>query len=205
MTRAQAQGSVIMNKETGLLKVFKDLLFIGTLGVMLAWAFAGCGDEETTTESTTPATTKTATTSTTKTTTTSREDEFEAKLEGSQVVPSVNTEAEGEAKFNLTSNGTALAFSVKVENIVDVNAAHIHLGQPGSNGEIVVPLFSGNKSGEFSGTLAEGTISAADLTGSLAGKSISDLLAKIQAGDTYVNVHTAANPAGEIRGQIKSS
>ena len=41
--------------------------------------------------------------------------------------------------------------------------------------------------------------------GSLAGKSISDLVGKMQSGETYVNVHTEANPNGEIRGQIISA
>ena len=39
--------------------------------------------------------------------------------------------------------------------------------------------------------------------GSLAGKSIADLVAKMQSGEAYVNVHTEANPNGEIRGQIE--
>ena len=38
--------------------------------------------------------------------------------------------------------------------------------------------------------------------GSLAGKSVSDLVSKMQSGEAYVNVHTEANPNGEIRGQI---
>jgi hypothetical protein len=32
--------------------------------------------------------------------------------------------------------------------------------------------------------------------------SLSDLLAAMQAGNTYVNVHTSQFPAGEVRGQI---
>jgi hypothetical protein len=31
---------------------------------------------------------------------------------------------------------------------------------------------------------------------------MAQLLALMDAGDTYINVHTAANPDGEIRGQI---
>ena len=51
--------------------------------------------------------------------------------------------------------------------------------------------------------MVQGNITGFDLMGSLAGKSIADLVAKMQSGETYVNVHTEANPNGEIRGQIE--
>jgi len=50
-----------------------------------------------------------------------------------------------------------------------------------------------------------GTITAADLTGPLAGRTMGDLLAAIRSGNIYVNLHTAAFPAGEIRGQLMGS
>jgi hypothetical protein len=53
------------------------------------------------------------------------------------------------------------------------------------------------------GKLASGTITSAQLEDVLAGHPLSDLLAKMAAGDTYVNVHTKKYPDGEIRGQIQ--
>jgi hypothetical protein len=53
--------------------------------------------------------------------------------------------------------------------------------------------------------LAEGDITAANLTGSLTGLDLQDLIDEINAGNIYVNVHTSQNPPGEIRGDIKSS
>jgi len=50
-----------------------------------------------------------------------------------------------------------------------------------------------------------GTITAADLTGPLAGKTMGDLVAAIRAGNIYINFHTASFPAGEIRGQLMGS
>jgi hypothetical protein len=61
--------------------------------------------------------------------------------------------------------------------------------------------------------LAKGTFTAADLRGPLAGHPLSDLIAAIVAGNTYVNVHTDDGvappntgpgdfPGGEIRGQL---
>jgi hypothetical protein len=68
--------------------------------------------------------------------------------------------------------------------------------------------------GRVNGPIAEGTLTAADFIGPLAGMSMADLVAQIQAGNAYVNVHTddgvaPANtgpgdfPGGEIRGQIR--
>ena len=37
----------------------------------------------------------------------------------------------------------------------------------------------------------------------MAGMTILDLVAQMEAGQTYVNVHTVENPGGEIRGQIR--
>jgi hypothetical protein len=68
---------------------------------------------------------------------------------------------------------------------------------------VIVSLFSGpQKAGSFTGVLAKGAITEADLTGPMAGKTFQDLAAMVLAGQTYVNVHTVANPNGEIRGQI---
>jgi hypothetical protein len=59
--------------------------------------------------------------------------------------------------------------------------------------------------GGFDGVLAEGTISKDDLEGPLRGASLETLIALMQHGDTYVNVHTKDSPTGEIRGQIQNS
>jgi hypothetical protein len=70
-------------------------------------------------------------------------------------------------------------------------AAHIHLAPVGVNGPIVVPLAPLNAQGKSSGCVAN--VDAA-------------LAANIAAHPEqyYVNVHTTANPGGDIRGQLKS-
>lgn len=94
-----------------------------------------------------------------------------------------------------------LYYRLLVRDIEDVTAAHIHVGQPGEDGDVVALLFSGDPAGEFNGQLAEGVITEADLTGPLAG-DMDDLIALLESGGLYVNVHTVVNPGGEIRGQI---
>jgi hypothetical protein len=94
-----------------------------------------------------------------------------------------------------------LYYRLLVRDIEDVTAAHIHVGQPGEDGDVVALLFSGDPTGAFNGQLAEGTITEADLTGPLAG-DMDGLIALLESGGLYVNVHTVVNPGGEIRGQI---
>jgi hypothetical protein len=133
---------------------------------------------------------------------------FVAQLKGANEVPPVATRAVGVAKFKLSKDGNSISYKLNVANIENVTQAHIHLAPAGANGGVVVWLYpSGPPAqlipGRFQGTLATGTITAANLVGGLAGGSMDDLLAHMRAGGAYVNVHTSAFPGGEIRGQIR--
>ncbi|MBI2958486.1 MAG: CHRD domain-containing protein [Chloroflexi bacterium] len=128
---------------------------------------------------------------------------FGATPTGSEEVPPFNTIASGEAAFTLSADGASLTYKVTVSNISDVLASHIHLAPAGANGPIVAGLFAGAITGRFDGILAEGTITAANLQGPLLGMTMDRLVAEMKAGNTYVNVHTVARGAGEIRGQIR--
>jgi len=66
-------------------------------------------------------------------------------------------------------------------------AAHIHIGQRGKAGPVVVPLCGPCRSG------AKGTASLTTAT-----------VRALENGRAYVNIHTKKNPAGEIRGQIRA-
>lgn len=128
---------------------------------------------------------------------------FVAPLSGDEVVPPVDTRARGLAKFKLNKAGDKLAFKLNVANIDDVIGAHIHMAEPGVNGPIVVFLFGDPfaPAVTVNGTLAEGTITASDVLSPIAG-DFGALLDAMEAGNTYVQVHTTAHPPGEIRGQI---
>jgi hypothetical protein len=140
---------------------------------------------------------------------------FVSPLEGEQEVPSRDTNAKGLAKYQLSRDGTELHYKLIVANIENVVAAHIHLGPAGVNGPVVAFLFGPAPpgGGRTDGVLAEGTITAANLVGPLAGQPLSELIDEMIAGNTYTNVHTDDGvgpidtgpgdfPGGEIRGQI---
>lgn len=128
--------------------------------------------------------------------------DFKATLSGVNEVLPVNTAATGEATFVLSDDGSQLSYKITVNGISNAFASHIHLASAGANGPVVAGLFGNEKTGVFTGVLAEGVITEANLTGPLEGMTMDDLLNEIRAGNTYVNVHTRGNPPGEIRGQI---
>lgn len=133
---------------------------------------------------------------------------FRTHLSGDEEVPSVETDAQGQAIFQLSRDGAELDYKLIVANIENVFMAHIHLAPAGENGGVIVWLYPSSPppqliEGRFDGVLAEGTITSEDLVGALGDdESLDSLLAEIEAGNTYVNVHTTQNPGGEIRGQI---
>ncbi len=123
--------------------------------------------------------------------------------------PGVESSATGEAIFKVSKDRKSIHYKLIVANINDVLMAHIHLRPEDSqNGPIVVWLYPAAPPallipGKTNGILAEGDFTADNFMGPLDGMSFSDLLNDIQAGLTYVNVHTTAYPGGEIRGTLK--
>lgn len=98
-------------------------------------------------------------------------------------------------------------YVLEVHGLKDVTKAHLHVGSPDENGELVVWPYPFQPPGKLlegvsNGDIAEGTITASDLTGPMKGKSVKDLVAKMSAGGLYVNVHTQQDPKGELRGQV---
>jgi hypothetical protein len=117
--------------------------------------------------------------------------EFNALLLPGNEVPPVASDALGVARFNFVPTAT-LSYEIHVTDIDNVTAAHIHKGWPGENGPVVHWLYDVTGSSTPGGPFpvsGDVTLDAEDLV---------DLL----TGYYYVNVHTTANPAGEIRGQI---
>ena len=140
---------------------------------------------------------------------------YSAQLTGHEETPPHETKATGHATFQLSQDGLSLSYKIVVADMENVTAAHIHLGARQMNGPVVVMLYGPVRAGggKKSGVLAEGTITSAVLTGDLAGHPLADLVMAMDAGNTYVDVHTDDGggapgtrsgdyPDGEIRGQI---
>lgn len=115
--------------------------------------------------------------------------------------------AEGDVQSAATGTATfawengVMTYSINVSDITAVRAAHIHgPAGAGQNAGVIVGLFGGPETDAVNGQLVAGTFTAADITAD--GISMDSLLVLMGNGQSYVNVHTAANPGGEIRGQI---
>jgi hypothetical protein len=130
-------------------------------------------------------------------------DRFDApSLTGANERPNpVETTATGSATFELLSDST-IRFNVNVTGITGVMMAHIHTAVADSAGPIAVTLFTtSTPTGPLTGSLASGTFDESKIE--LPGVALDSLLVLMRTGRAYVNVHTEANPNGEIRAQIE--
>ncbi|HKI44639.1 MAG TPA: CHRD domain-containing protein [Balneolales bacterium] len=134
---------------------------------------------------------------------------FMADLSGSNEVPdAVTTNASGKAYFRVSNDSSRIYYTVDLAGADSVKMAHIHYGSSSQNGPIAVWLFPQDASptlvpGPVNGTLQEGVIADSSLSGPFEGKKVIDLIHAMQHDSAYVQVHTAAHPEGEVRGQIK--
>lgn len=122
---------------------------------------------------------------------------FSATLTGAAERPNpVTTGATGSATVVYTPSTSSFSYTLTVSGITGVTAAHIHGPATVEQAAgVLVPLT------EPTTASVNGTFTAADLTA--AAGSVDNLLALLRSGSAYVNVHTAANPGGEIRGQLR--
>lgn len=128
---------------------------------------------------------------------------FTARLTGGQEVPPVATAARGSASFTKVSD-TRMTYTLVANNIDRVIMGHIHLAPRGVNGQIIVDLrIPARCTVEATSIRCRGVITAAQLTGPFAGRTINQLAAAMRNGRTYANVHTRDFPGGEVRGQIQ--
>ncbi|PYM04316.1 MAG: hypothetical protein DMD82_14765 [Candidatus Rokuibacteriota bacterium] len=109
-----------------------------------------------------------------------------ALLTGAQENPPLAVGGTGTGAFTLTEE--SLIYKITVNGLTGpITAAHFHTGAIGVNGPVTISILAG-----FAGNTATGTVV-------LTPAQRHDLI----AGGLYVNVHTAANPGGEIRGQVQ--
>ena len=123
---------------------------------------------------------------------------FVAALAGIREVPSVTTLASGSATFTLT--GSTVAYSVAASGLTTaLTVGHVHFGGSGIVGPVIVPFTIVAQAG----VVATGSI---DLSAPITFNNITisgdSLRTLFESGRAYVNLHTAAFPGGELRGQI---
>ena len=107
-------------------------------------------------------------------------------LSGDQEVPAVKTAAAGSGTITIADD-KSVSGSVTTTGVA-ATMAHIHMAGAGKNGPVIVPL---EKNGDNGFKVPAGA------------KLTDDQMKAFKAGDLYVNVHSAANPGGEIRSQLK--
>jgi CHRD domain-containing protein len=141
---------------------------------------------------------------------------FNAHLSGDNEVPARQTHATGQATFTLSTDGTSLQYRINASNIENVVGVRLQLAPAGETGPEIAVLFGpvAPGGGRVTGVLATGILTAPNLIGPMAGRTISDLISEVQAGRVYVNVVTDDGLApsdqkpgdfssGEIRGQLQ--
>jgi hypothetical protein len=116
--------------------------------------------------------------------------EQRATLSGSEEVPAVTTAAKGIAVITITADRSVRA-EVSVSGMAPT-ASHIHEGPAGANGPVIVPFVKSDTDTNVFVAPPGAKLTEAQY-------------ASYKAGNLYVNVHSAKNPGGEIRAQLKGN
>jgi hypothetical protein len=111
--------------------------------------------------------------------------DIKVTLAGDQEVPPVKSAGTGAGTISVGAD-KSVAGSVTTTGISGT-AAHVHEAATGVNGPVIIPL---TKTGDTYAVPAGAKLTDAQFE-------------SFKAGNLYVNVHTAANPGGELRAQLK--
>jgi CHRD domain len=144
---------------------------------------------------------------------------FRERLSGLQEVPAISTSGSGRFRAFIEQSDEQISYRVTFSGLeAPITQSHIHFGNSGTNGGIVVFLCSNVGApagfvvqacpgpGATEGTI-EGTLQADDVTALAAAQGITvgefdEFVAAIRADATYVNIHSTMFPGGEIRAQL---
>jgi hypothetical protein len=148
------------------------------------------------------------------------EDTVRAKLSGYEEDPlTISTPGSGRFVAHIDERNKEIKWRLSYDDLKDVEQAHIHFGGRHQSGGVAAFLCSNLKDAKGGAPQGvqpcpaapakiEGTIKPADVVGpadqGIEPGEFDELVDAIEAGVTYVNVHTKKHPTGEIRGQLKS-
>ncbi|RJF92771.1 CHRD domain-containing protein [Noviherbaspirillum saxi] len=107
-------------------------------------------------------------------------------LSGANEVPPITTKASGKSTITVADDRT-VSGSVIIDDL-SATAAHIHRGSKSENGPVIIPL-----------TKTSDKVFSVPASAKLTDAQFADY----KAGNLYINVHSVAYPAGEIRVQLK--
>ena len=127
---------------------------------------------------------------------------FTADLDGDQEVPPHETDTTG--SFRLIYNGETAEYTLAVRSGTRLTQSHIHCAPAGQNGPVVLFLAGNHSNGwDVDGRwVSNATLTDANVTNPACGATLAEIIEQMRQGNTYVNVHSVANPPGEVRGQV---
>lgn len=133
---------------------------------------------------------------------------FSASLAGANERPTIVSNGTGTATFTVNANGS-ISYTVRVNTLTSrVTACHIHTARTDISGGVLVTLCDAatlpTTPITTETTIATGTITEGPNTSTVGSTptTLAGLRELMESGSLYVNVHTANNTGGEIRGQI---
>ena|ERR1700748_940497 len=114
-------------------------------------------------------------------------EKFKATMDGKSEVPATTSSGTGTADIDYDPASKKLTWKVTYSGLTGpATAGHFHgPAEVGKNAGVAVPITN------IASSPVEGSATLTDAQA-----------ADLEAGKYYVNVHTAANPGGEIRGQV---
>jgi hypothetical protein len=151
-------------------------------------------------------------------TTVANAEQIGALLTGYEESPSVSTTGRGEFTATISPHGVIQYTETYSGLQAAVTQSHIHVGQLGVNGSVVIFLCQTAtnpdptslapqcpQEGTVTGTITSANVIAgATASQQLLAGDLGAVIAAIRAGAAYANVHTTASPGGEIRGQLRT-
>lgn len=125
-----------------------------------------------------------------------------AVLSGASETPGVLTGAAGSAEVFVNLATRAVNYRIEIFNMpTATTGGHFHVGGPGLAGPVVIDLAPPGVTDDFtlSGTVSASALRARNDQGI---RTFDDFIQALVGGQIYVNIHSATNAGGEIRGQL---